>query len=119
MVLVADGEEAQLASNPSIDLRAVLGEIEPGACNEIGNNARGEYLAGLRPRADALRAMNCKPRDAGVAELDLAGVHTAGDVKAERCPRFGQRQRAANRPRRPIEPRAELLRCSIPIGCPP
>jgi hypothetical protein len=86
-VMVADSEEAQPGFESLDRFSPVLGEVEPGARNEIGNNARGEYLAGLRPRADALRAINRKPGDAGVAELDLAGVYAAGDAKVEpaRC----------------------------------
>lgn len=55
---------------------AAIGELEPGAHDEILDRARDEHLARPCEGSDARSDVDGDPFDARLGELDLAGVQT-------------------------------------------
>ncbi len=53
---------------------AAIGELDPRADDEILHGARDENLVCLRQGRDPRAEMHGKPLDAGLRELELAGV---------------------------------------------
>src|SRR5687767_361049 len=71
---LGDGEKPPLARHALQLGRAAVGELDPGADDEVLDGARDEHLTGLRAGADSRADVDRHAANVVAAALALAGV---------------------------------------------
>ena len=99
----SDREQAPFAGDAGKRPAPAVGELEPGAGDEVADGLRHEHLAGRGLSGDAGGDLHREAADAVPLELDLAGVHPGADADAERPERADDRAGAADGARRAVE----------------
>src|SRR5262249_40494253 len=100
---VDDGEQTQLARGAAEDAAAALGELEPGAGDEVIDRLGNKHLAGLSLGGDAGSDVDHGTADAMPFHLDLSCVHASPDGETEVPERAHDRRPATDRARRTVE----------------
>src|SRR5262249_39540859 len=88
---------------------AAVGEVDPGADDEVLDGAGDEHLTRLRERADARADVDREPADVIADRLALAGVQAGAQLEPQSLQLVANRERAADRARRTVERREEAV----------
>ena len=98
-----DRQEAPFASDAGERPAPAIGELEPGAGDEILDRLRDEHLPGGSLGSDAGGDVQSDPAHPPIGDLDLAGVHASADDDPVGSRRVGDRGCAADGSRGAVE----------------
>ena len=111
-------EQPPLSLDPLELVHAVVGELEPRSGDRVAERRRNEDLPRL-PRAHHARAdVDGEPSDLPLHQLDLADVQAGADLDPDLPDAVGDRARASDRVRGPVEPSEEPVPCGVELPAP-
>src|SRR5436309_2815431 len=92
-----DAEKMPLTGDALQHVRAVIGEFDPRARDEIFDRVRDHGFARPRVRHDSRADMNCDAGDLVARDFTLPGVHPGPQLEPERANGTTHLRGAANR----------------------
>src|ERR1043165_5870630 len=95
---------------------APFAEAETRARDEVFDRAGDEHLPRLRLLRDTSSDVYCDPANLAVHQLALTGMQACANLQAELAHALADRAGAANRARRPVEPREEAVAGDVELG---
>jgi len=80
-------------------MRAAIGELKPGARDQILHRARNHHLIGLRERCHPSTDVHREPDDIAALQLAFAGMKSGAHLQPEGVHAIANRAGASNRAR--------------------